>query len=582
MKDLFLFVEISKVKYVFGIVLMAFGMLFSVGMYYEIYILISQIIAAVFHQNIDLELVKSSSLLMLIFLGLNLALNYIASFLCHSFAFDFIAILRKNLIKKLKMIDLEYFYKKSSGEIKENFERNIMSLEPFFAHNLPNLISTLIFFIALNAMLFYIHWILALMALCPLLIAIFVQIGSFKVVNSSGLIEKYINSLAQINTKTAEFVRSMSAVKIYGNGIDTISGYKSAIKDYSTLVISMAKKITPFYSKFRTFALSSPFFIILGAVVFFGENLTQARNFGLLIFFLFISTQISQPIFAFSYLAEQMETLGIFTSKFKEIIAQKDNFCSFSANLGEISTLSVKNLSFAYGDKQILNALDLTFKKGEITAIVGASGCGKSTLLKILMGYLSQNSGDLCINGDKKLQNNSDLAEISALISQENHLFSASIAENIAFFKPNASFEEISNAAKLANCFDFIQNLPNGFESIINSENLALSGGQIQRICIARSLLKGANILLFDEVTSALDPLNEEEIFTNLNKIKNDKIIIFVAHRISSVRNADNIVVMDKGRVKDIGNHANLMKTCPLYQKLWDDLNFSQNWALGA
>lgn len=578
MRDLFIFVEISKLKYIFGIALMTLGMLFSVAMYYEIYVLISQIVPSIFGKDAVFALTKSAVLLMILFMGLNIALNYVASFLCHSFAFDFITNLRKKLIHKLKLTDLSFFATKPSGETKEVLERNIMSLEPFFAHNLPNIIATFIYFIALNLMLFYVNWILALCALIPLVIAIFAQIRSFSAINSGGLIERYINSLTQISTKTGEFVRSMPAIKIYGSGIDTINGYKSAITSYSKLVISMAEKITPFYSKFRIFATAPPLFIITGAVIFFGENISQTHNFATLIFFLFISTQMAQPIFAFSFLAEQMETLGAFTTKLKEITSQKENFCKFDLNFAKISSIKVENLSFFYGQKRILNSLNLSFKKGEITAIVGASGCGKSTLLKILMGFLHQNSGNIYANG-KILQNSSDLAQITALVSQENQLFSATIAQNIAFFKPNSTIDEIKNAANLAGC-EFIKNLPNGFETVINSENLALSGGQIQRICIARSLLKGAEILLFDEVTSALDPLNEEAIFENLNNLKADKIIIFVAHRIASIKNANNIVVMDNGNVESIGNHESLSKNSALYQRLWNDLNFSENWAL--
>lgn len=567
----------KKTKLVLGVLFMSLGMVLFALIYHEIYPLISQILSFILGEEIDLIAIGESGRNIFFLFLLSSILNYLASLLSHNFAYQLITDLRIAMIDKLRKNKSSYFDRKPTGDIKEVIDDKVGSLESLFAHDIPNFISTIFFLITIIGILFEKNKILALSSLIPLGLGILAQINMFQAARKSDQLKELIASSSKIKSKTIEYVETMPAIKIFGRGLNTLSSYKGAMLDHRDLSVKMSNEVNgPNFSKYRTIIRMIPLFTLLG---FFISK--QKISLDILVYFLIIAPGITEPIFKLSFFASWLNMAGLTIKKIKEFMNEEE-IEEHVSKLTSIDNIKIENLNFSYdSSKEVLKNINLNFKKDSLIALVGKSGSGKTSLIKILGGLLEKESGKILINGEE-IANTRALSDMISYISQETSLFSGTIRENLKFFNQGASDEDMIKASKLAGAHDFIMDLPRGYDTLLKKSNIELSGGEKERLAIARALINGSELLLFDEVTSALNPLLEEKILDSLESLKKDKIIIFAGHRISSVKNADMIVVLNEGRVEAVGRYENLRKKSLEYKRLVEDLEFTEKWSFGA
>ena len=347
--------------------------------------------------------------------------------------------------------------------------------------------------------------------------------------------------------------------------------------DHRDLSVKMSNEVNgPNFSKFMTIISIIPLFTLLG---FFISK--QKISLDILVYFLIIAPGITEPIFKLSFFASWLNMAGLTIKKIKEFMNEEE-IEEHVSKLTSIDNIKIENLNFSYdSSKEVLKNINLNFKKDSLIALVGKSGSGKTSLIKILGGLLEKESGKILINGEE-IANTRALSDMISYIYQETSLFSGTIRENLKFFNQGASDEDMIKASKLAGAHDFIMDLPRGYDTLLKKSNIELSGGEKERLAIARALINGSELLLFDEVTSALNPLLEEKILDSLESLEKDKIIIFAGHRISSVKNSDIIVGLNEGRVEAVGRYENLRKKSLEYKRLVEDLEFTEKWSFGA
>ncbi|MCI5643488.1 MAG: ABC transporter ATP-binding protein/permease [Peptoniphilus sp.] len=573
---LFDYGKTNKSKLILGVLFMSLGMVFFAFIYHEIYPLISQILSFISGEKLDLIIIRKSGRNILFLFLLSSILNFLASILSHDFAYQLIADLRVAMINKLRKIKSSYFDRNSTGNIKEVIDDKVGSLESIFAHDIPNFISTIFFLITIMGILFEKNKMLALTCLIPIGLGILAQINMFQAARKSDQLKELISSSSKIKSKTIEYVETMPAIKIFGRGLNTFSSYKEAMLDHRDLSVKMSNEVNgPNFSKYRTIIRTIPLFTLLGFLI-------SKRNIDLdiLVYFLIIAPGITEPIFKLSFFASWLNMAGLTIRKINDFMSEEE-IEEIENKLVSIDNIKIENLNFSYDSgKEVLKNINLNFNKGSLIALVGKSGSGKTSLIKILGGLLEKERGKILINGEE-LVNTRALTDMISYISQETSLFSGSIRENLKFFNKDATDEDMIKASKLAGAYDFIMNLPKGYDTVFKKSNIELSGGEKESLTIARALIKGSELLLFDEVTSALDPLLEEKILNSLESLKEDKIIIFAAHRISSVKNADMIVVLKEGRVETVGTDENLRKKSLEYKRLVEDMEFTEKWSFG-
>lgn len=539
-------------------------------------ILLVYLISSLITNNISEDNLKYIFLGIFISFALKGVFYYFATKVAHEKAYEKLTELRIDIIGHLKKLSLGFFKEHNTGELTNIVQHDVEQVEVYLAHGLPEIMSvTLLPTIIFIAMIF-VDWRLALGMIAGVPLMYLVKVLSQKTMDKNFAI--YFNHENKMREELMEYVKNISVIKAFAKEEEISERTLKTAREYIYWVKKSMGAITIPMGLIDIFMeIGVVIVMILGSIFLYQGNITTPN---------FILAIILSSAFTASI--SKTATLQHFSIVFKEALKAIGKVLTVplpnkKIEQGlEFGNIEFKDVNFAYGkDGFELKNINLTFKKNSLNAFVGASGCGKSTVSNLLMGFWDADSGRIEINGkDIKDYSQENISNLIGSVQQEVILFDLSIFDNIAIGKLNATKEEVIEAAKKARCHDFISALPNGYETRVGEMGVKLSGGEKQRISIARMILKNAPILILDEAMAAVDSENERLIGEAIDDLSKDKTIITIAHHLNTIRDSDQIIVMDKGVVLDAGSHEELMKKCDFYKDMVDAQNKVDRWNL--
>ena len=408
--------------------------------------------------------------------------------------------------------------------------------------------------------------------------------------------EQYQNALADMSNEAVEYVRGVPVVKTFGQTIFSFKRFKDAIDNYETWVIAYTKGLR-LPMMFYTTAINGVFaFLIAGGILFTRGGVTNELLLNL-IFYIVITPVIGTTLTKIMFMSEDAMIVGDAINRIDEVLNEKPLSESSVNNIPKNNGITLEHVSYSYdGEKNALNDVSLSIKPGQTVALVGASGGGKTTLANIVTRFFDPQKGRVMIgNIDIRDISKETLMNKVSFVFQNSRLIKASILENVRMAKPNATREEIAHALEAAQCLDIIEKLPNGIDTVVGTKGVYLSGGEQQRIAIARAILKNAPILILDEATAFADPDNEVRVQQALSALskgtpcgdtsmpfgnKEEKTVIMIAHRLSSITDADCIYVLQDGEIVESGTHSGLIEQNGIFTKMWKNYSEAAEWKI--
>ena len=539
-------------------------------------ILLVYLISSLITNNINEGNLKYIFLGIFILFVLKGVFYYFATKVAHEKAYEKLTELRVDIIGHLKKLNLGFFKEHNTGELTNIVQHDVEQVEVYLAHGLPEIMSvTLLPIIIFTAMIF-VDWRLALGMIAGVPLMYLVKVLSQKTMDKNFAI--YFNHENKMREELMEYVKNISVIKAFAKEEEISERTLKTAREYIYWVKKSMGAITIPMGLIDIFMeIGVVIVMILGSIFLYYRNITTPN---------FILAIILSSAFTASI--SKTATLQHFSILLREALKAIGKVLTVplpnkKTEQGlEFGNIEFKDVNFAYGkDGFELKDINLTFKKNSLNAFVGASGCGKSTVSNLLMGFWDADEGQILINGkDIKEYSQENISMLIGSVQQEVILFDLSIFENISIGKLNATKEEVIEAAKKARCHDFISALPNGYETRIGEMGAKLSGGEKQRISIARMILKNAPILILDEAMASVDSENERLIGEAIDDLSKDKTIITIAHHLNTIRDSDQIIVMDKGVVLDAGSHEELMKRCEFYKDMVEAQNKVDRWNL--
>lgn len=529
--------------------------------------------------SVDIAFVKENSICAAIFAIIGIILYISAVFISHIFAFEVENNIIKLSVKRLINKPLGYFSNKESGRIRNIIVAGAAETHSFLAHQLPDLASTIVSPIVLLVFFFMFDWKLGIASLIPVIILMFIM-ASLMNKKYQKLKDEYYTDLANLSAQTVEYVRGIPVVKVFAQSVESFKKLYALINQLKDCTLNMTMGFRNKMAWYETLSVSTSFFIVPVALLLikYGGNInTVVANS--VIYFLIAPT--------FSTFLMRSATLTNYTAFARLSLDKIDNLLDskefgYGDKDSNNASIEFKNVSFSYDKEKILDNISFKANKGERIALVGASGGGKTTIARLAARFYDVDEGEILIGGlNIKEYNKQNLMNKIAFVFQSTTLFKMSIRDNILMGN-NASENELKEAIINSGSQEIIDKLPNGIDTIYGSKGTYLSGGEIQRIAIARAFLKNADIIILDEATAFADPENEHIIQESFKKLSKNKTTIMIAHRLSSIVDADRILVVDNGKIVEEGNHEQLLNKNGLYNKLWDEYQKSVNWKIGG
>ena len=519
--------------------------------------------------NIYVYVILSIILLILLYISLSNEYDKL-----YNITYNESANLRIDIGKKLSKLPLAYFSKKNLSDLSQTIMSDIAKMEHAISHSLAQTISFIIFFVVTTIGIFFFNIKMGLALSFPFVINVILLFMSKKIQVKKHT--KYYNILRENAQAFQETIELQQEIQSMGMQDEVNKGLYKKMDDTEVVHFDVEASITALLS-----AMNLLMFISLGVIILVGTNLYLNHEISIMsiVCLMIIALKLNEDAIPVTLNISELFYIDARVKRLKEIRNTKIQ----EGEDKKLKTFDVtlKNVSFRYEDKEkeVLENISFTAKQNEVTALVGKSGCGKSTLLKLIARLYDYDSGEILIdNYDIKKISTSSLFKHISVVFQDVMLFNSSILENVRIGNLSASDEEVKNALTLANCDEFIQKLPQGYNTVIGENGVNLSGGQRQRISIARAFLKNASIILLDEISSSLDVYNETKIQESLQRLIKDKTVIIVSHRIKSIENADKILVLDEGKVVGEGKHNELLKSCKTYKNLVDKINLTEKF----
>lgn len=509
---------------------------------------------------------------------------YIAALMCsHKAAFRVQANMRISMMKHIMKLPLGYVETEGTGKIRKIVTESSAATETFLAHNLPDKAVSVATPIGLLTMMMIFDWRLGLICLIPAAIA-FILMGTLMMgPKMAEDMKQYQNALETMSSEAVEYVRGVPVVKTFGQTIYSFKRFKNAIDEYEKWTLGYTKNMLLPMVGFTTAANGIFAAIIIAALNFTGQGVTDEFILNLF-FYIIITSVLTVTLMKIAYAGESQMLVDDALNRMYEILETEPLPESKKDSAPENSSISLENVVFSY-DNSENNAIDgvtLNVRAGEHIALVGPSGGGKTTLASLIARFRDVNSGSVKIGGtDVRDIPSAKLMNYVSYVFQDSKLLKMSIMDNVRMGKPDASDEEVMQALKDAQCMDIIEKFPDGANTMIGSKGIYVSGGECQRLSIARAFLKNAPVLILDEATAFADPDNERLVQQAFEKLSKDKTVIMIAHRLSTVTNADCIYVLADGKVAESGTHDELVGANGIYSRMWNEYNKSVNWQVG-
>lgn len=514
-------------------------------------------------------------------------LIYMGGLICsHLAAFHVQATMRSRLMRHIMLLPLGSMDEDGSGKVRKIINESSAATETYLAHQLPDKCVATATPIGLVVLLLVFDWRLGLLSLIPVVLG-FAIMSIMMGANMKKKMEEYQNALEEMSSEAVEYVRGIPVVKTFGQSVFSFKRFRDSIKKYEKWTIAYTKDLrVPMMG--LTTAINSVFAILIAATFWLGgvKSGSVDGTFLLnLMFYIIITPIITVTMTKMMYAGENVMIVGDALNRIDGLLEKKPLPQSVNPEKPQDASISFKNVSYRYdgASDDAIHNISLDIKSGEHIAFVGPSGGGKSTLAKLIARFADVNSGFIEIGGvNVKNIKASDLMNTVSFVFQDSKLLKMSIFDNVRMGNKNAMREEVIEALHNAQCDDIIEKLPGGIDTVIGSKGTYLSGGETQRIAIARAMLKNAPILILDEATAFADPDNEAKVQAAFSKLSEGKTVIMIAHRLSSVTEVDRIYVLKNGQICQSGTHENLLSQDGLYAHMWKEFNKSVSWKVGA
>lgn len=506
---------------------------------------------------------------------------YIAALMCsHLSAFRIASNIRKALMRHIAALPLGITEKYGSGKLRRIVNDSSSAAETYLAHRLPDKAGAITTPIGLLFLLLVFDWRLGLLSLVPVVLG-FMIMTKMTGASMEQKMKEYQNSLSDMSNEAVEYVRGIPVVKTFGQTVFSFKRFKASIDNYEKWVIAYTKALR-LPMMFYTTAINGVFaFLIAGAIMFSRGGVTNDLLLNL-IFYIVITPVIGTTLTKIMFMSEDAMIVNDALGRIDEVLGEKPLSESSRSSVPSDNSVSIEHVSYSYdGIKNALNDVSLSIKPGETTALVGPSGGGKTTLANIITRFFDPQKGRVLIGGtDIRDIPKEKLMDTVSFVFQNSRLIKASILENVRMARPEASREEVMRALETAQCSDIIAKLPDGIDTVVGANGIYLSGGEQQRVAIARAVLKNAPILILDEATAFADPDNEVRVQQAMSALSKGKTVIMIAHRLSSVTNADRICVMSEGSIAESGTFSELIEKGGIFSRMWENYSKSADWKI--
>ena len=501
----------------------------------------------------------------------------------HLAAFRVECNMRRYAMKKIVHMPLGFFDNNTIGRIRKIIDDNASITHGFLAHQMPDLASSVVMPITAAVLIFVFDWRLGLACLIPLIISMLLM-SYMMGLSRRGFMNAYMDSLEEMNTEAVEYVRGIPVVKVFQQTVFSFKNFHNSIIKYRDMVIKYTILWKIPMSAYTVIINGFTFFLVPAAILLIGDS----GNYAMVILNMFLYILIT-PVFSQSIMKSMYITQAL--GQAKEAIDRLDNLRS-AAQLSIPAKpmpmaghdIRFREVSFSYpgANQKAVDNISFDIEQGETVALVGASGGGKTTIARLVPRFWDADEGEILIGGiNVKKIAPSDLMDHISFVFQNTRLFKTSLLANIRYGNPNATLDEVERAVDLAQCREIIDRLPDGLTTKIGTEGTYLSGGEQQRIVLARAFLKNAPIVVLDEATAFTDPENEHLIQQALKKLAEGKTVLMIAHRLTSVMSADNILVINEGKIAEQGTHRELVEKQGLYTRMWKEYQQSVKWTIG-
>ena len=531
------------------------------------YIAVYKIINLFFQGEASLETVVPWVLLSAV---ANLAQRILFSFASktsHHAAYNILEEIRNALGQKLMRMPLGSSMGRTAGQWKSIIVDKVETIELPLAHMIPEGISNFVLPVFVIGYLFFLDWKIALASMVCVVIGGIVYGYMMKDFGKS--YDDYMKSSDYVNSVMVEYTEGIEVIKAFNQSSSSYKKYKDAVNDFKKYTLNWYKST---WGPMNLGGAIMPTTLLgvlpVGILLYLSGGFSPAQ----LTLAVILSLSIIAPVSWFTVMVNEFKLVQYAAKEIQEILNMDELPQARENAVLKGSDVEIKNVHFSYTDKgdEVIKGIDLSLPQGTFTALVGPSGGGKSTLVKLIARFWDVSKGEITLGGvnikDIPLK---QLADNISYVSQENFLFNCSLFENIRIGKPQATDEEVLAAAKAARCEEFIKNLENGWNTSAGEAGNKLSGGEKQRISIARAILKDAPVVILDEATAFTDPENEEQLQHSIGQLAKGKSLLVIAHRLSTIQNADKIVLIEKGKITAKGTHHELLESCPLYNKMW-------------
>ncbi|MDR1175841.1 MAG: ABC transporter ATP-binding protein/permease [Treponema sp.] len=511
-------------------------------------------------------------------------LTFFALMCSHVAAFTTLYRLKLDFTRHIASLPMGFHTENSTGKIRKVVDENIEKLEGFIAHQLPDLAGSFAMPVITLVILMVFDWRLGLASLVPIILSYLIQVVAFGSGPAKTFITHYQDSLEDMNNAAVEYIRGISVLKAFNQTIYSFRKFHETIKTYGKFVRDYTNSFENHMTLFMLI-INHVYLFLIPVILLISGKVSDYPAFALAsVFYLIFSVSIPTPFTKLMYVAQIGRQIADGIERMDRMLDMPPLPESSAPKTTASYDISFENVSFSY-DKEnevpALSNISFTAKQGEVTALVGPSGSGKSTIAHLIPRFYDAAGGLIKIGGVDIRDMASDyLMGIVSFVFQDVFLFKQSIMDNILIGNRNAARGEVIAAAKAAQCHDFIEKLPSLYDTVIGTKNIHLSGGERQRLVIARAILKNAPIIVLDEATAFADPENEQKIQKAFEELMKNKTVIIIAHRLSTVRGADKIVVVDQGRIAEEGRHDDLVKAGGRYSRMWEQYTGTMNWTL--
>lgn len=553
----------KRSAYVWSVVLAAGSVIFKVIPYF----MIADVVKMFLDSNREFKAYLVKAVWIALSFILAELLHSISTALSHKATFTVLANIRKTCCEKLARVPLGYVKDTSSGTFKNILVERIDSIETTLAHIVPEFTSNLLAPVIILIYFFLTDWRLALWSLVPVVVGFLSYFGMMLDYKPS--FERTVQTTKDLNDAAVEYIDGIEVIKAFGKTESSYAKFTKAAMAYADSFISWMKRCSIFHALMM---VVTPYTLL--TVLPFGAHYVENETLTIpnFVMCIILSLGIVGPLITVGSYTDDLGKIGVIVGEVVGILEQPElKRPAESTAVPKDNSVTLTDVKFGYHDKEILHGVTMELKAGTVNAIVGPSGSGKSTIAKLIASLWDVNSGSIKIGGtDIKQLSLTDFNRKIAYVAQDNYLFNESVRENIRQGNPNATDEQVIEVTKKSGCYDFIMQLENGFDTIVGGAGGHLSGGERQRISIARAMLKDAPIVILDEATAYTDPENEAILQNSIAKLVAGKTLIVIAHRLSTVKDSDQIFVINEGNVAAHGTHEELLASCPLYKEMWN------------